>query len=104
MRYITENKEKQVIRRIVESVVYDYLFEKKKSKKSKSKSQKSKTGDEKKADEILNDPHINNAELANDVLPRSWKDSTKRSYISKLKRGKRKASKKLIKDINNAIN
>ena len=86
---ISEELKKQQIRNIVEGVIKKYLINEK------------ETTNKRQAGSILNDPTTNNAQIADIVLPKDWADSTKRSYISKLKRKEREMSDDMALDIIN---
>ena len=86
---ISEELKKQQIRNIVEGVIKKYLIN------------ENENTNKRQAGSILNDPTTNNAQIADIVLPKDWEDSTKRSYISKLKRKEREMPDDMALDIIN---
>lgn len=97
--------EKRYIRQIVESVLKNYILEKDNNSKEVGKYD-SKTGEEKNALSTLKDPKINKTELGKQVCPSNWKDSTIRSYMSKLagdNENPREPTRKFLKKVDNAM-
>jgi len=86
---LLEEARKNQIRRIVAEEMKKYALNEK------------ETTNIRMARRILNDPTNNNTQIADKVLPDDWADSTKRSYISKLKRNERNITDDLALDIMN---
>ena len=100
--------ERKHIRKIVENVLRNYLIEKEAIKSGNKEIGKnnSKTGEEKNALQTLKDPKINKTELGRRVCPSNWKDSTIRSYMSKLgsnNENPRDPERSFLKKVDNAI-
>lgn len=94
---IDEKRKQERLVRLVSEEVMSRLNEKDESTETKEKENKA----------FYNDKLTNGAELARETLPDNWKDSTKRSYMSKLlskdNKNSREASEKETNKINNKI-
>lgn len=97
---IKENLMNERIDRIVSETIKRTISE---GSEGKRKSASTKERQDRK---IYNDPMTNSAELARKSLPKNWKDSTKRSYLSKLfssnNKNPRKPDTTVIDKVHNA--
>ena len=75
---------KAQIRKMVAEELIHQLNEKKKTETSKNGDNKTKSTQEIEIRTAYRKPMINGAALADKICPKDWKDSTKRSYVSKL--------------------
>jgi len=101
---ILEEIERNKISKIVSNVINEKLNEN--SDGGKSGKRKTATTKERQDRKFYNDPLTNGAEVARRSLPKDWKDSTKRSYISKLfsndNKNPRKPDQKIIDKVHDA--
>lgn len=107
---VLEEVQRNKIRKMISEEFIRQLNEKKKNpnslKTGEKGKRKSKGTKEIEVQKFYNDDMTNGAELARKVCPNNWKDSTKRSYVSKLwgkNKNPRQATKKDIEKGHNAI-